>query len=229
LEGFVTTTSSPSYVRRIGPLEWLYVGMGVPNVITHVFEGEGDLTVEALAEAVRTAAAVCPGTRLHRRRRRWVDSGIAPATRVVSLRPGQDLLTDPALQTTLNDGGPTCEVLFVPGHAPGADGAPQPPRLVFRGFHGVTDARGMLVWAADVFRALRGEPPLGAPSTWNIDEFLRNLAADGLPPTAQGQSKLKWPSTIAPLVHGVRGLIWRRRTVQGTPTSTTSGATRYRC
>ena len=216
------TISSPPYVRRIGPLEWLYVGMGVPNVITHVFEGEGDLGVEALADAVTRAAAVCPGTRLRRRRRRWVDSRIAPATRVVTLRPGQDLLTDPVLQTTLNDGGPTCEVLLVPGLAEGPDGAPEPPRLVFRGFHGVTDARGMLVFAADVFRALRGEQPLGAPSTWNINEFLRDLAPVGLPPSAQGQSKPRWPSTMAPLVRGHRGLVWRRRTVQGTRAAVTA-------
>jgi amino acid adenylation domain-containing protein len=221
LEGFVNT-SSPSYVRRIGPTEWLYVGMAVPNVIQHVFEGEGDLSVEALAEAVTTAAAACPGTRLRRRRRRWIDSGTAPATRVVNLRPGQDLLTDPALQTTLNDGGPTCEVLFVPGHAADAGAPGQPPRLVFRGFHGVTDARGVLVWAADVFRALRGEEPLGAPSTWNTDDFLRNLVPDGLPPTTHSQDKLKWRSSMAPLTRGRPGLIWRRRTVQGTRAAVTA-------
>jgi amino acid adenylation domain-containing protein len=183
--------------------------MGVPNVIQHVFEGEGDLSVEALAEAVTTVAEVCPGTRLRRKRRRWVDSGIAPAVRVVNIRPGQELLADPALQTTLNDGGPTCEVLFVPGQGRG-------PRLVFRGFHGVTDAQGVLVWAADVFRALRGEEPLGAPSTWNSDEFLQNLMPDSLPPIPRGRGKLEWPSSMAPLTPGRHGLIWRRRTVEGT-------------
>ena len=213
-------TSAPTYARRIGPAEWTYIGMGVPNVIQHVFEGEGDLSVEALAEAVTTVAEACPGTRLHRRRRRWVDSGIAPVVRVVNVQPGQDLLDDPALQTTLNNGGPTCEVLFVPGHAAG--GARQPLRLVFRGFHGVTDARGVLVWAADVFRVLRGEEPLGATSAWNSDEFLQHLMPEGLPPIPRGQGRLEWPSPMAPLTRGRHGLIWRRRTVEGTQAAVTA-------
>ncbi|HEV2634964.1 MAG TPA: non-ribosomal peptide synthetase [Actinocrinis sp.] len=195
--------------------------MGVPNVIQHVFEGEGDLTAEALAAAVAAVAEVCPGTRLHRRRRRWVDSGVAPAVRVVDVQPGQDLLDDPALQTTLNDGGPTCEVLYVPGRL-GPDGARQPLKLVFRGFHGVTDARGVLIWAADVFRVLRGEQPLGAPSTLNSDEFLRSVLPEGLPPIPGGQGKQEWPSVMAPLTRGRNGLIWRRRTLVGTQAAVTA-------
>ena len=196
--------------------------MGVPNVIQHVFEGEGNLSVEALTKAVTTVAGACPGTRLRRRGRRWVDSGTAPAVRVVDLTPGQDLLTSPALQTTLNDGGPTCEVLFVPGHDEATDPSERSPRLVFRGFHGVTDARGVLVWAEDVFRVLRGEEPLGAPSSVNIDEFLRNLLPDGLPPIRRGQGKPEWPSSMAPLIRGRHGLIWRRRTIEGTHAAVTA-------
>jgi amino acid adenylation domain-containing protein len=201
--------------------------MGVPNVIQHVFEGEGNLGVEALTEAVTRAGEACPGTRLHRRRQLWVDSGIAPAVQVVDLSPGEDLLDHPALQTALNDGGPTCEVLFAPGHpgetgAEGAGGSGRPAQLVFRGFHGVTDARGVLVWAADVFRALRGEEPLGARSTDNCDEFLQNLLPDGLPPIRRGQGKLKWPSLMAPVTKGRPGLIWRRRTVEGTQAAVTA-------
>ncbi|QMU69823.1 non-ribosomal peptide synthetase [Streptacidiphilus sp. P02-A3a] len=209
-------TSASSYVRRMGPAEWIYAGMGVPNVIQHVFEGEGELSAEALAAAVAAVAEVCPGTRLRRRRRSWVDSGVAPEVRVVRLPDGQDLLADPALQTTLNDGGPTCEVLFVPG------GPGQPLRLVFRGFHGVTDARGVLVWAADVFRVLRGEQPLGAPSAWNSDEFLRQLLPEGLPPIPRGQGKSEWPTLMAPLTSGRHGLIWRRRTIEGTQAAVTA-------
>ena len=209
-------TSASSYARRMGPAEWIYAGMGVPNVIQHVFEGEGELSAEALAAAVATVAEVCPGTRLRRKRRRWIDSGVAPAVRVVELTEGQDLLAEPALQTRLNNGGPTCEVLFVPG------GPGQPLRLVFRGFHGVTDARGVLVWAADVFRVLRGEEPLGAPSAWNSDEFLAQLLPDGLPPVPRGQGQSRWPTLMAPLTPGRNGLIWRRRTIEGTQAAVTA-------
>ncbi|MHC5905382.1 non-ribosomal peptide synthetase, partial [Streptomyces sp. S6] len=204
-----------SYSRRVGPDEWTYVGMGVPNVCQQVLEGEGEVTAEALAAAVEKAAAVCPGTRLRRRRRRWIDSGVPPAVRVVELRPGEELFAHPALHTTLNDGGPTFEVLLVRQ-------AGQPLRLVFRGFHAVSDARGIHVWASDVFRALRGEEPLGAPSDWNIPDFLHHLMPEGPPPIAEGTNKPDWPSSMAPVVRGARALTWRRRTVVGNHASVTA-------
>ena len=211
-------TTASSYSRRIGPDEWTYVGMGVPNVCQHVFEGAGDLTAAVLEEAVRRAADACPGTRLHRKRRRWIDSGIAPAVRVVELAPGQDMYDHPALHTTLNNGGPTFEVLLVPDHAaePAASGTEETApklRLVFRGFHGVTDARGMLVWAAEVFRMLRGEQPLGAPNAWNTADFLNHLMPDGLPAIEKGLGKPVWASTLPPPTK--RGVVWRRRTLVG--------------
>ncbi len=220
-------TSAPSYTRRIGPDEWTYIGMGIPNVCQHVFEGEGELTAEALAAAVEKAGDACPGTRLRRKRRSWIDSGVAPAVRVVNLEPGEDLFSHPALQTTLNDGGATCEVLFVPDEAAGtdADGAATPGRplqLVFRGFHGITDARGMLLWAANVFQALRGEEPQGAPSTVNTSEFLKQLMPEGLPPIQGGMGKAEWTTPMAPIPRGRRGHIWRRRTVSGNQAAVTA-------
>ncbi|MBC3840677.1 hypothetical protein GXW82_11610 [Streptacidiphilus sp. 4-A2] len=181
--------------------------MGIPNVCQHVYEGHGDLTAEALAAAVEQAGEACPGTRLRRRKRSWIDSGVAPAVRVVNLEPGEDLLAHPTLQTTLNDGGATCEVLLVPGeaggeHADGADGRGRPIRLVFRGFHGITDARGMLLWAANVFQALRGEEPLGATSTLNTGEFLRQVMPEGLPPIQHGLGKAEWTTTMASIPRG---------------------------
>ncbi|MBC3839615.1 hypothetical protein GXW82_03445 [Streptacidiphilus sp. 4-A2] len=80
----------------------------------------------------------------------------------------------------------------------------------------------MLVWAADVFRVLRGEQPLGAPNAWNSDEFLRQVLPDGLPPVPGGQGGPGWPSTMAPLTRGRHGLIWRRRTVEGTQAAATA-------
>nr|WP_062339555.1 non-ribosomal peptide synthetase [Herbidospora sakaeratensis] len=192
----------------MSPIEWLYLGMG-PNVIQHVFEGDGDLGVEALVHAVEAASEACPGMRLRQKGRRWVDSGVAPEVRVLDVDPGHDLLSEPALQTALYDGGPTCEVLLVPGRRV------RPTTLVFRAFHGVTDARGLLLWIADVFRVLRGVDPVGATSDWNSDDFLRHLRPTGLPPIPPGEKDLVHATSMAPVPPGRHGLIWRRRSVDG--------------
>ncbi|MCE0536280.1 non-ribosomal peptide synthetase [Kineosporia rhizophila] len=204
-------STTDGYSRQICSAEWIYVGMGVPNVVQHVFEGEGELAVADLERAVATAADFSPGVRLRRKRRRWIDSGITPPVRVLPLEPGADLLADPALQTPLNyrRRGPTCEVLLVPAVGD------EPTRLVFRGFHGITDARGLLLWAGDVFRVLRGEQPLGATSTWNVDELIDQLPTNGLPQLPTPKDKPEWPSLMAPLTGRRPGLIWRRRSIDG--------------
>jgi amino acid adenylation domain-containing protein len=51
--------------------------------------------------------------------------------------------------------------------------------IVFRAFHGVMDGRGALAWAGDVFRALRGEEPAGAPSRATDYSLLRRYGAVG--------------------------------------------------
>ena len=45
-------------------------------------------------------------------------------------------------------------------------------RVTEEAFHGVMDGKGVLLWARDVFRALRGERPKGARST-HTDDALR--------------------------------------------------------
>ncbi|MBC3839614.1 hypothetical protein GXW82_03440 [Streptacidiphilus sp. 4-A2] len=108
--------------------------MGVPNVIQHVFEGEGRLSPEALAGAVATVAEVCPGPGCAAGAAR-VDSGIAPAVRVLELPPGQELLADPALQTTSTTADPPARCCTCPATRPepssrsvGRAGLPGVPR-----------------------------------------------------------------------------------------------------
>ncbi len=157
-------STTDGYSRQICSAEWIYVGMGVPNVVQHVFEGEGELAVADLERAVATAADFSPGVRLRRKRRRWIDSGITPPVRVLPLEPGADLLADPALQTPLNyrRRGPTCEVLLVPAVGD------EPTRLVFRGFHGITDAAacccGPVTCSGCCAVSSRWAPP--PPGTW---------------------------------------------------------------
>ncbi len=210
-------TADRSYARSLTPIEWLYLGMGA-NVIQHVFEGEGEPGRDELARAVAVASAAAPGMRLVRKGRTWVDSREPWPVRVLELAEGQDLLDHEDLQTTLMEGGPTGEVLIVPG---------SPVRLVFRAFHGVTDARGLLLWISDVFRALRGEQPLGATSDWNSDEFLEQITPGGLPPIGKLPDKPVYPTTMAPVPSrsGPRHrLIWRRRSLDGISAAPTARA-----
>ncbi|MFE0027727.1 hypothetical protein, partial [Amycolatopsis sp. NPDC059021] len=70
--------------RAISPVEWWFLGHpGELTVTTQiVVEGTGTITAEGLREAVATASAACPGARLVREDRTWVDSGVPPARRV---------------------------------------------------------------------------------------------------------------------------------------------------
>lgn len=205
------------YTRPLSAEEWLYVGMGGRNTIQHVIEGDGTLDAEELRTAVAAASTACPGTRLGRQGRRWVDSGIAPLVHVLPGPFDGQLLDSPALRKPLSPSGPTCEVLLFPG---------DPVTVAFRACHAVTDARGLLPWAVDVFRVLRGEQPLGAPSRLNSDEFLEQLdLPDGLPPIPQGVGKLAWPSPLGQLPRRGRGVLWRRRTVDGSHPAVTAKVT----
>jgi hypothetical protein len=157
----------PVFSRPVFPTEWLYLAAArsMPPLAIQLcvegdgIEGDGHVDPEGLARAVAVASAACPGARLARRGRTWVDSGQPPPVRVVDeptfgAGGSWNLLTGPLDQTQPLDpeNGPTCEVLIAGG------------TIVFRAFHGVMDGRGALAWAAYVFRALRGEPPVGAPS-----------------------------------------------------------------
>jgi hypothetical protein len=48
-----------------------------------------------------------------------------------------------------------------------------PARVLFRGHHAVIDGQGLMMWIVDVFRALRGETPVGSGYTESVDQFRR--------------------------------------------------------
>src|SRR5262245_26667475 len=84
----VPTTPSaenPSWQRPVSPIEWIYQANPAETSMTpQIFvEGTGTLGEDELVAAVRSAAAVCPGARLVRRGRVWIDSGRAPEVRVL--------------------------------------------------------------------------------------------------------------------------------------------------
>ncbi|MFE4518565.1 amino acid adenylation domain-containing protein [Kitasatospora sp. NPDC056783] len=185
-------------------MEWVFLAMGPGHCVAHVVEGEGRLSREQLTRAVEAAAKASPGMRLVRKDKHWVDRGVTPPVRVLDATG--DLLRSPALQRPLDAGREACEVLLLPGER---------STVVFRAFHGITDGRGLLQWAADVFRALRGEKPLGAESRLNDSELIQGLdRSDSLPP-AQPNPKLEWAPLLGRRSPGSSGVLWRRRAVDG--------------
>lgn len=201
------------YHRAITPAEWTYLGLPMPQDIQYVIEGEGDLSPDDVIRAVGLASEASPGTRLVRRGKLWVDSGVSPAVRVMDRPLDRRHLDCQALQAHAGSRGTPLEVLLFPG---------DPASVVFRGRHEVTDARGLALWVEDVFRVLRGQEPVGAASTLNSTQFLEALHPQGLPPIPPGAGALKWPSPLGRLPGGSRKVMWRNRTVDGTHPAATA-------
>ncbi|MBF6440325.1 peptide synthetase [Nocardia cyriacigeorgica] len=164
--------------RRISPTERMYFPMrdlAPPFLMQLVFPGEGEIDPERLRQAVAVASAACPGSRLVRRGRDWVDSGVPAAVRVVRDRmiDYDSLDDDPVVHSPI---GPTdestCEVLLLTA---------QPVTLIFRAFHGVMDGMGLVTWALAVLAALRGEQPRPMPDPVADQELVRRVGAPGKP------------------------------------------------
>lgn len=206
-------SSAPGrYSRALSFNERLFLALdeiSPPYCNQLVFDGTGILDYPRWCEAVRIASSANPGSRValkgHLGFSRWVDTGVTPQVREVdgSRWDGSGPADAPFLQDRLPyRKGPTCEVLLAKGPV---------PRVVFRSHHGVMDGRGTLIWAEDVFRALRGERALGAFSTVNDCGLAHRFQAlkhkpfppDHLAPT--GKANGQGP-----------GFIWKRITLRGT-------------
>lgn len=172
------TSTTPVFTRPISATERLYLAtapLAEPFAIQLVVEGAGDIDVDALRRAVELASHACPGARLVRRGENWVDSGLTPHLYIVE-HGGVDftaLDANPILTRPLGvTAHATTEVVLVTS---------DPTTVVFRAFHGVMDAKGLGTWAADVFRVLRGEEPLGAPDTTADHTLVDRIGAPGTP------------------------------------------------
>jgi amino acid adenylation domain-containing protein len=193
--------ASGRFTRRMAPLERWYLGFpkSLAPVLNLVVTGVGQVGLDELRHAVGVAADAYPGTRLARRGNRWTDRGVPPSVRIVE---GKHPARHPALRVPLTRNGSYCEVLLLDG-----------PSIVFRASHAVTDARGLRMWAAAVFQALRGEQLSRSESgrtILDLDEPLLNHVDTkgevfslpsllGIPPNAQSGE-----------------FQWLRRTVDGT-------------
>jgi amino acid adenylation domain-containing protein len=197
------------FSRPVVPFERWYLAFPKPiaPVMTFCVEGAGGIDIAELRAAVAVASAACPGSRLRRDRTRWVDSGITPPVELVRGRAlvPSSLHEVPELRTALpHPSGANCDVLLFDG---------EPSTVVFRASHIVMDARGLLLWVADVFRALRGEEPVGARSEVTIGDLDDPLRAEA----EAAKQEFTTPSLLGmPGKPRARDLLWRRRTVDGT-------------
>jgi amino acid adenylation domain-containing protein len=178
-----------------------------PMCIQVVVEGAGSLDPAVLADAVGRAARTCHGSRLTRRGGRWLDSGRAPAVRTLD-GDRVDRVTfrgEPALERALTGAGgePMSEVVLLTGAR---------PAVVFRVHHSLMDGKGALLWAGEVFRALRGEAPTGADSRTTMRD-VQHLFGPRPGPGPAGPTAPPPLRGRAPLA--ARGHFFRRRTVDG--------------
>ena len=148
-------------LRRITPTEWLYLAMEpeLPPFAIQLTIALARLpSVDELTHALALAAAANPGARLQARGRCWWDDGRSPRVTVVDDAVPFSL-QHPALRRRLAmDDGPPLELLRWEGSG-----------LVLRCAHALMDAAGLLYFAQELFRALRGEVLLG--SRVDIDDW----------------------------------------------------------
>ncbi|MDH2387919.1 non-ribosomal peptide synthetase [Streptomyces sp. HNM0663] len=206
-----------AFFRPVSAAEWSYLAaahLGELLVLQLAVEGTGPLDAADLSRAVAGASASCPGSRLVRRGRMWIDGGRPARVVVADVRgaaggrrtaaggaPELTELPEAAAPLAAAEGDPSCEVLLLTGGTT--------TTVVFRASHAAMDLKGLSHWAAEVFRVLRGEPPAGAAGTLTDDALLDAVGRSGRRPRF-GLNRL------SPL-GGRPGdvTLWRRRTVAG--------------
>lgn len=202
-----------------------------PFVIQLLLEGDGDPDPDALDEALERAAAVNPGCTLRlvedEEEPRWV-LGPVPSLTLIDA-PDFDASSGEAAPCLLwpidAKVGPTCELLKIRGQGGRS-------YLVFRALHAVMDGQGTLLWVKDVFRALRGEAPIGHSSTATVDQLIRDLnsprrpypKADALHPYGPGDPqapgtfhwrRVKLDGPLDPLASGKMAVALAERARRG--------------
>jgi hypothetical protein len=188
---------------------WLAIDKaGPPYANQVVVEGQGTIDAAHLESAIAKACEANPGTRLilkgTLRGCYWLDSGITPPLRHYKDATWDGYSSDnaPFLTAPLPYCGPTTDVVYLEGKV---------PRLIFRSNHAVMDGMGTILWAEDIFRALRGEEPIGyrtiLPSTV---AFLKQFT--------EKTRKMPPVTSIAPTGHAkgrMPGTRWKRLTFSG--------------
>lgn len=173
-------------IRRITPSEWLYLCMEPelpPFAIQLKIEMPRLPSADALVRALDEAAVANPTARLQARGRWWWDQGLSP--RLVLIANGTPFsLQHPALRRRFPMvGGPPIELLRWEGTG-----------LVLRCAHALMDAAGLMYFAQELFRALRGEALLG--SRVDLDDW--SVVATSPHRRPLPSFKAEWPSPAGP-------------------------------
>jgi len=174
-----------------------------------ILEGDGTPNISAFRNAIQEASMANPGSRVNIKgflgTTRLVDSGITPELRIVDGKDWNGMGPENA-PFLLKDISPVnasggCEVVIIQGN---------PQRIAFRTHHSIMDARGTMLWAADIFRVLRNEKPLGSDSTITEPELAGTYQKKGRVPLGH--------NFIAPTGKPEgddRGVVWRRLSLKG--------------
>jgi len=197
------------YTRELTSTEKVYIAcdrISSPFANQMVLEGEGVLDWDLWFNAVRKASDANYGTRLVMRGflnfNYWSDSDVYPDVREAdgTSWSGYSYEGAPFLTRTFSPvAGPTCEVVLIHGN---------PPRVAFRSHHAVMDGRGTLCWAEDVFRALRGENPIGYNSRITEIKLAKSFQTKGRTP-----APAQYPAVSGPAVETPAGYKWKRVTL----------------
>lgn len=196
-----------TYSRQLTSTEKVYVASGMnstPCINQLMLEGTGVLDKKKWQTALRQAGEANPGTRLAAKGAlafgRWVDTGKPPGLREVDgsgwsgmNEDGSSFLYDNPLDPFE---GTTSEVVLVHGES---------PRIVFRSHHAVMDGRGTVNWMLDTFRAMRGEPMIGHPSTITEYSLARSFQSKGRTPAPH-----HFPAITGPADLEQTGFSWQR-------------------
>lgn len=199
------------YSRRISRTErlWLIANHILPPYANQiVVEGHGEIETQRLKDAIAVASEANPGSRLvlkgHLSFAKWVDTGITPPLFEASAGQWSGTSSEgmPGLPCELPERtGPTCCVQLIKG---------DPIRLVFYSHHATMDGRGTAHWVADIFKALRGEAPIGSDFDLNEMQFVNSFNKERRPLTPREQIV-----PVAKPIGNDPGVTWRRRRITG--------------
>ncbi|MFT3735410.1 MAG: HAD-IIIC family phosphatase [Rhodocyclaceae bacterium] len=188
--------------QRITPYEWLHLG-GAAAFSPFAIQLQISLPVlpppERLEEALVVAAEANPGARFVAAGWAWRDGGVAPRVRVID-EAEVFSLSHPLLRSALPAGKAAIEVLHWQGMG-----------LIFRCAHALMDAAGLLFFAQESFRALRGDTLLGSSTLAGDRDYLEAETRLSVRPwPARDQ-----PSPLGEVKGHAQGFVWERGFVPG--------------
>ncbi len=197
------TNPNAKQYRKISPIEWAYIAATKhfpPFAIQLRIQAKTLPPLLELERALVIAADANSGARLTVANHWWLDNGIPPQVSVVPSTESFSL-SHPYLHKPFSfDKTAPIEVLYWEGSG-----------LIFRCSHALMDAGGLLFFAQETFRALRGESLLGTTSAISDYEYLAGLEHQN--PRASLRADKNSP--LGAPTQGKTGFVWEYRYIPG--------------